>query len=154
MGPNGEVSKDFKKQVLGYGPTTAEIVYSPPRSALPASELHFWQDYSRISPREKLPLPSGKSRSMVAVTAHVKLIKPTEPRRGRNVPPLLLKVVVAPIPSDHDDYREKGPDCRDVKSRKVAAPTLCMSYSDKSGALATRGLALLSGLAKAKIALM
>jgi uncharacterized protein Usg len=32
MRPNDEVSKDFKKQVLGYGLTTAEIVYRRPEA--------------------------------------------------------------------------------------------------------------------------
>jgi uncharacterized protein Usg len=43
-GEEDAVSKDFMKQVLGYGPTTAEIVYRRP-------DLHWllqtyvWQDY-------------------------------------------------------------------------------------------------------------
>ena len=39
-----EVSKDFRKQVLGYGLTTAEIVYRrPDRHWLLQS--YVWQDY-------------------------------------------------------------------------------------------------------------
>jgi len=39
-----EVSKDFRKQVLGYGLTTAEIVYRrPDRHWL--LQTYIWQDY-------------------------------------------------------------------------------------------------------------
>ncbi len=39
-----EVSKDFRKQVLGYGLTTAEIVYRrPDRHWL--LQTYVWQDY-------------------------------------------------------------------------------------------------------------
>ena len=40
----GEVSEDFRKQVLGYGLTTAEIVYRrPDRHWL--LQTYVWQDY-------------------------------------------------------------------------------------------------------------
>ena len=40
----GAVSKDFRKQVLGYGLTTAEIVYRrPDRQWL--LQTYVWQDY-------------------------------------------------------------------------------------------------------------
>jgi Usg-like family len=39
-----EISKDFRKQVLGYGLTTAEIVYRrPDRHGL--LQTYVWQDY-------------------------------------------------------------------------------------------------------------
>jgi len=42
------VSKDFRKQVLGYGLTTAEIVYRrPDRHWL--LQTYVWQDYDMIS---------------------------------------------------------------------------------------------------------
>ncbi len=63
------VSKDFRKQVLGYGLTTAEIVYRRPdrRWLLLKDFLAFWET--------KLEGP------LFAVTvAHSKLIKPAELR--------------------------------------------------------------------------
>lgn len=81
--PGGEVSNDFKKQLSGYGLTTAEILYRRPDHQwllqsyvwqeldlfpkFPALQafLNFWQ--------EKLEGP------LVGVTvAHCKLIKPAE----------------------------------------------------------------------------
>jgi uncharacterized protein Usg len=44
MGEKDTVSKDFRKQVLGYGLTTAEIVYRrPDRHWL--LQTYVWQDY-------------------------------------------------------------------------------------------------------------
>jgi hypothetical protein len=44
MVSKGEVSNDFRKQVLGYGLTTAEIVYRrPDRHWL--LQTYVWQDY-------------------------------------------------------------------------------------------------------------
>jgi len=53
-----EVSKDFRKQVLGYGLTTAEIVYRrPDRHWL--LQTYVWQDYDLQLP---LPTPSSSSQ--------------------------------------------------------------------------------------------
>ena len=85
MGSKGAVSDDFRKQVLGYGLTTAEILYRmPDHPALLQS--YVWQDYD-LFPKfpalkdflafweEKLDGP------LFAVTvAHSKLIKPAELR--------------------------------------------------------------------------
>jgi uncharacterized protein Usg len=78
-----EVSKDFRKQVLGYGLTTAEIVYRrPARHWLLQS--YVWQDYDMFP---NFPALKGflafweKSLDgpLFAVTvAHSKLIKPAE----------------------------------------------------------------------------
>jgi hypothetical protein len=60
------VSKDFEKQVLGYGLTTAEIVYRrPDRHWLLQS--YVWQDYDMFPnfPALKDFLRSGKSSSTV-----------------------------------------------------------------------------------------
>ena len=44
MVSKGEVSEDFRKQILGYGLTTAEIVYRrPDRHWL--LQTYVWQDY-------------------------------------------------------------------------------------------------------------
>jgi uncharacterized protein Usg len=82
---SGMVSKDFAKQVQGYGLTTAEILYRLPdhRSVL---QSYIWQDYD-LFPKfpalhdflafweEKLDGP------LFSVTvAHSRLIKPTELR--------------------------------------------------------------------------
>ena len=79
------VSKDFRKQVLGYGLTTAEIVYRrPDRHWL--LQTYVWQDYDMFPNfpalkdflafwQEKLEGPLYSVR-----VAHCKLIKPAELR--------------------------------------------------------------------------
>jgi len=67
------VSEDFRKQVLGYGLTTAEILYRMPdhpsllQTPALTDFLHFWQ--------EKLEGPLYAVR-----VAHSKLIRPAELR--------------------------------------------------------------------------
>jgi len=80
-----EVSKDFRKQVLGYGLTTAEIVYRrPDRHWL--LQTYVWQDYDLFPnfPALKDFLAFWETRlegPLFAVTvAHSKLIKPAELR--------------------------------------------------------------------------
>ena len=77
------VSKDFRKQVLGYGLTTAEIVYRRPgRHWL--LQTYIWQDYDLFPnfPALKDFLVFWETKlegPLFAVTvAHSKLIKPTE----------------------------------------------------------------------------
>jgi uncharacterized protein Usg len=77
------VSKDFSKQILGYGLTTAEIVYCrPDRHWLP--QTYVWQDYDLFSNfpalQEFLAFWQQKLEGpLFAVTvAHSKLIKPAE----------------------------------------------------------------------------
>ena len=79
------VSKDFRKQVLGYGLTTAEIVYRrPDRHWLLQS--YVWQDYDMFPnfPALKDFLAFWEKTlegPLFAVTvAHSKLIKPAELR--------------------------------------------------------------------------
>ena len=56
------VSKDFSKQILGYGLTTAEIVYRrPDRHWL--LQTYVWQDYGSIS---EFPSAAGISRLLAA----------------------------------------------------------------------------------------
>jgi uncharacterized protein Usg len=58
------VSRDFRKQVLGYGLTTAEIVYRrPDRRWL--LQTYVWQDYDMFPnfPALKDFLGSGKNHS-------------------------------------------------------------------------------------------
>ena len=81
----GEVSEDFRKQVLGYGLTTAEIVYRrPDRHWL--LQTYVWQDYDLFPnfPALKDFLSFWQQRlegPLYAVTvAHSKLIKPAELR--------------------------------------------------------------------------
>jgi uncharacterized protein Usg len=79
------VSKDFSKQVLGYGLTTAEIVYRrPDRHWL--LQTYVWQDYDMFPnfPALKDFLAFWETKlegPLFAVTvAHSKLIKPAELR--------------------------------------------------------------------------
>ena len=81
----GEVSEDFRKQVLGYGLTTAEIVYRrPDRHWL--LQTYVWQDYDLFPnfPALKDFLTFWETKlegPLFAVTvAHCKLIKPAELR--------------------------------------------------------------------------
>ena len=81
----GEVSEDFRKQVLGYGLTTAEIVYRrPDRHWL--LQTYVWQDYD-LCPRFPalnrflgfwLKTLEGPLHSVTV--AHARLIKPAEIR--------------------------------------------------------------------------
>jgi uncharacterized protein Usg len=83
MVSKGEVSNDFRKQVLGYGLTTAEIVYRrPDRHWL--LQTYVCQDYDMFPdfPALKDSLLSGRQRSMVRClqlpSLIRKLIKPAE----------------------------------------------------------------------------
>ena len=83
------VSKDFRKQVLGYGLTTAEIVYRrPDRHWL--LQTYVWQDYDLFPnfPALKDFLAFWETKlegPLFAVTvAHSKLIKPAVRRRLHN----------------------------------------------------------------------
>jgi uncharacterized protein Usg len=77
------VSKDFRMQVLGYGLTTAEIVYPDRRWLL---QTYVWQDYDLFPnfPALKDFLAFWETKlegPLFAVTvAHSKLIKPAELR--------------------------------------------------------------------------
>ena len=77
------VSKDFGKQALGYGLTTAEIVYRRPHWPL---QTYVWQDYDLFPnlPALKDFLAFWETKlegPLFAVTvAHSKLIKPAELR--------------------------------------------------------------------------
>jgi uncharacterized protein Usg len=79
------VSKDFRKQVLGYGLTTAEIVYRrPDRPWL--LQTYVWQDYDMFPsfPALKDFLAFWETKlegPLFAVTvAHSNLIKPADLR--------------------------------------------------------------------------
>ena len=79
------VSKDFRKQVLGYGLTTAEIVYRrPDRHWL--LQTYVWQDYDLhpLFPRLKSFLDfwsqNIEGRLHKVLVAHSRLIKPSELR--------------------------------------------------------------------------
>ncbi|WP_025037204.1 usg protein [Bradyrhizobium sp. DOA9] len=81
----GGVSEDFRKQVLGYGLTTAQILYRMPDHPS-LLQTYVWQNYD-IFPRfpvlsdflafwqERLDGPLHS-----VTVAHSKLIKPTELR--------------------------------------------------------------------------
>src|SRR5258708_40103078 len=77
------VSKDFRKQVLGYGLTTAEIVYRrPDRPWL--LQTYVWQDYDLFPNFPALKdflafWEKSLEGTLFAVSfAHSKLIKPAE----------------------------------------------------------------------------
>lgn len=81
----GQVSDDFRKQVMGYGLTTAEIVYRrPDRHWL--LQTYVWQDYDLFPKfpalKDFLAFWEAKLEGpLFAVTvAHSKLIKPAELR--------------------------------------------------------------------------
>jgi uncharacterized protein Usg len=85
MGSKSAVSDDFRKQVLGYGLTTAQILYRmPDHPALLQS--YVWQDYDLFPkfPALKDFLAFWEQKldgPLFAVTvAHSKLIKPAELR--------------------------------------------------------------------------
>jgi uncharacterized protein Usg len=79
------ISKDFRKQVLGYGLTTAEIVYRrPDRRWL--LQTYVWQDYDLFPSFPALQdflafWEKSLEDPLFSVTvAHSRLIKPTELR--------------------------------------------------------------------------
>lgn len=85
MASKGEVSEDFRKQLLGYGLTTAEILYRrPDRKWLLQS--YVWQDYDLFPKfpalRDFLAFwQRSLDGPLFSVTvAHSKLIKPAELR--------------------------------------------------------------------------
>jgi uncharacterized protein Usg len=81
----GVVSEDFRKQVLGYGLTTAQILYRMPDHPS-LLQTYVWQDYDMFPkfPRLKDFLAFWERKlegPLYAVTvAHSKLIKPAELR--------------------------------------------------------------------------
>jgi uncharacterized protein Usg len=90
MVENDAVSKDFRKQVLGYGLTTAEIVYRrPDRHWL--LQTYVWQDYDMFpnfpALQDFLAFSQRKLEGpLFAVTvAHSRLIKPAELRAVEGV---------------------------------------------------------------------
>ena len=79
------VSKDFRKQVLGYGLTTAEIVYRrPDRHWL--LQTYVWQDYDLCPKFPALKrfltfwLETLEGPLHSVTVAHSRLIKPAEIR--------------------------------------------------------------------------
>ncbi|WP_425907091.1 usg protein [Nitrobacter sp. TKz-YC02] len=79
------ISKDFRKQILGYGLTTAEIVYRrPDRRWL--LQTYVWQDYDLFPSFPALQdflafWEKSLEGPLFAVTVtHSKLVKPTELR--------------------------------------------------------------------------
>ena len=66
------VSKDFRKQVLGYGLTTAEIVYRRPDSSLVAANLRLagLRSVSKFPGVEGLSRLLGNKARWSAVRSH------------------------------------------------------------------------------------
>src|SRR5271170_3752031 len=83
----GVVSDDFRKQVLGYGLTTAEILYWLPDHPL-VLQTYVWQEYDLFPkfPTLRKFLKFWQTKldgPLFAVTiAHSNLIKPAEFRFG------------------------------------------------------------------------
>jgi len=81
--PQGNVSEDFKRQLAGYGLTTAEILYRRPDHHW-LLQSYVWQNYDLFPnfPALKDFLAFWQTKlegPLVAVTvAHSKLIKPAE----------------------------------------------------------------------------
>jgi len=79
----GEVSNDFRKQVLGYGLTTAEIVYRRPDHHW-LLQTYVWQDYDMFPDfpalKDFLTFLGDNTRwsAVRSYRAHSKLIKPAE----------------------------------------------------------------------------
>jgi uncharacterized protein Usg len=83
MDEENAVSKEFRKQVLGYGLTTAEIVYRrPDRHWL--LQTYVWQDYDLFpnfpALKEFLAFWETKLEGFAVAVAHSILIKPAELR--------------------------------------------------------------------------
>ena len=77
------VSEDFRKQVLGYGLTTAEIVLSPSGSALAAANLRLagLRYVSALSGVKRLPRVLGKIARGSAVRSHRRAFETHKARR-------------------------------------------------------------------------
>ena len=77
------VSKDFRKQVLGYGLTTAEIVYRRPDSALAAANLRLagLRPISEFSGVEGFPRLLGKIARGSALRSHRRAFETHQARR-------------------------------------------------------------------------
>lgn len=79
------VSKDFEKQVLGYGLTTAEILYRMPDHPS-LLQSYLWQDYDLCPKFPELAKflafwqKSIEGPLFAVKVAHSKLIKPAELR--------------------------------------------------------------------------
>ena len=94
------VSKDFRKQVLGYGLTTAEIVYRrPDRHWL--LQTYIWQDYDMFPnfPALKDFLAFWETKlERPAVCGHRRALQTDQAcrttRRGRSVPAALIAAIV------------------------------------------------------------
>ena len=92
-----EVSKDFRKQVLGYGLTTAEIVYRrPDRPCL--LQTYVWQDYDMFPNFPALkgfPRVLGNKARRPAVCGHRRALQTDQAcrttRRGRCLPAALMR---------------------------------------------------------------
>ena len=91
------VSKDFRKQVLGYGLTTAEIVYRrPDRRWL--LQTYVWQDYDMFSGFpgvEGFPRILGNKARRSAVCGLRRALQTDQAcrttRRGRCIPAALIR---------------------------------------------------------------
>jgi uncharacterized protein Usg len=88
------VSKDFRKQVLGYGLTTAEIVYRrPDRHWL--LQTYVWQDYDLFPfpGAQGFPRVLGNKARRPVVRGHRRALQTDQAcrttRRGRGVPAAL-----------------------------------------------------------------
>jgi uncharacterized protein Usg len=83
MAEKDAVSKDFRKQVLGYGLTTAQILYRMPDHPS-LLQTYVWQDYDLFPTFPALKdflafWEKSLEGPLFAVTvAHSKLIKPAE----------------------------------------------------------------------------
>lgn len=83
--PQGNVSEDFKRQLAGYGLTTAEILYRRPDHRW-LLQSYVWQNYDLFpnfpALKDFLAFWQDKLEGpLVSVTvAHSKLIKPAEIR--------------------------------------------------------------------------
>ena len=81
--PQGNVSEDFKRQLAGYGLTTAEILYRRPDHRW-LLQSYVWQNYDLFPKfpalKDFLAFWQDKLEGpLVSVTvAHSKLIKPAE----------------------------------------------------------------------------
>ncbi len=81
--PRGNVSEDFKRQLAGYGLTTAEILYRRPDHRW-LLQSYVWQNYDLFpnfpALKDFLAFWQDKLEGpLVSVTvAHSKLIKPAE----------------------------------------------------------------------------
>src|SRR5215470_2025075 len=107
------VSQDFRKQLEGYGLTTANILYRRPDHPW-LLQSYVWQDYDLCPAFPALNkflnfwLETLEGPLHSVTVAHARLIKPAEMRDRRRVPAALRKVRLSDVRSILGPLGHKG----------------------------------------------